>query len=284
MSQTHMDRFLRLAGFSAEEAAARAEVPPAEALTEAARRLAGDSLTTAAAVMERGLSLLVGVPELGAVDPGWLRRFVRLAGDVSTAEQSAFWSRVFGLELVYPDTISGAALEMLARCDDADLQLIRRIAPLVLNDFIVLASPSLLEEKGLTQDGAGQLEELGLLRPDAGYSKTFESQHEDRFSTVLLYRDTAVRVEHDQAARKLVLKVRRLSKAGAQLCAAVSGGADFEQLMELTRLLRRRGYTVNHSALINRAPLRNVARHSGFVEIVPFPKRGRTPEGQNPSS
>lgn len=272
MAENYLTKLLQVAGVTTTPAP---DDPAAVrlALEEAAFRVGAQAMQNAASIMARGLALVTPGGDPQPVDAAWLRKFARLAGEVSTVEQTTFWARVFGLEVAFPQTISAATLETLARCDDHDLQLIRRIAPLAVNDFIVMASTTLLEDKGLTVDASSQLEELGLMRPDSGYSKTFDSQRDDAFSTVLLYRDTAIRIEHPQHDRKLALKVRRLTRAGTQICAAVAGNADFDQLMEITRLLRRRGYTVNHSALLHRAPLRNVARHSGFVEIVPFPKR-----------
>lgn len=228
----------------------------------------------AAAIIERALGLVVGELADIPVAPAWLSRFVRLAGDCAAQETAAFWARLLAVELAYPGTLSSHALDACARLSDADVNLLKRLAPLACNDFIPVVDEPLLETKGLTQESAGTLEDLGLMRPEQGHLKTFESQREDRFSTVLLYRDKGLRVEHPLKERKLSLRVRRLTRGGAELMAAVSAPADFDLLMALTSHLRGCGYTVEQTTLTGRAPLRNSARHTGFVEVVPFPRRG----------
>ncbi len=248
-------------GHAAETAAlVRASVAAAEA--------------RAAAIVDRALGLIVGTLSDTPVQPAWLSRFLRHAGDCATPEAAGFWARLLAVELAYPGTISSVALDAAAGLADADVALLKRLAPLACNDFIPLVDEALLEGKGLTQDAVGVLEDMGLMRPELGHWKNFDSQQEDRFSTVILFRDKGLRVEHPLKEKKLSLRVRRLTRAGAELMAAVSAPADFELVLALTAHLRACGYSVEQSSLTSRAPLKNAARHSGFVEVVPFPRRG----------
>ena len=108
------------------------------------------------------------------------------------------------------------------------------------------------------------------MRTHREMSKVFQSQNGSQYRTHLLYRDVVLRVENDDPTLTLTLPCYRLTEAGARLAQLMQdvGGrtADGEFILELIKLLQKRGFRVHQAAILEQRG-EVVSRHSDFCEM-----------------
>lgn len=254
---------------------------PLERLMSAAAERRRENLTAILAPLLERRVLIFGDGDLSA---DWLLRFLERAANACDPDLQALWGRVLTQELRRPGNTSLGALEVLSRIGVDDLPVFHGMARLAMSDFVVRVDDKLLEDRGLTADALARLEELGLLRGGAAHVKNFSTQIEDGFRTHLLYRDTILRIAHDETSRQLSLPVHRLTRAGAELAWTVDLPSDFDYVMAVSDRVRRQRFRVLHSRILRWGTDRNqVTRHSGFTEIFTLGRgdenRGETVTG-----
>jgi hypothetical protein len=208
----------------------------------------------------------------GAVNPHWLARFAEAAAEIEAEPLQDLWARVLAQEAARPGAISLRTLTVLRDIAAAQVAMFARFA---INNFVMRLEDAFFEGKGIPPDDLLLFEELGLLRPGTGQTKTFKSQGEDSFVTHLLYRDQVLRVTHESNKKPLALPCYRLTAAGAELAEILPVEEDSDYIVGMTGWLAKRGYRVAQARINARADRNTVTSHSPFCELYPYDRRRR---------
>lgn len=211
----------------------------------------------------------------GAVNPHWLARFAESAAEIEAEPLQDLWSRVLAQETARPGAISLRTLTVLRDITVAQVAMFARFACFAINNFVMRLDEAFFEGKGIPPDDLLLFEELGLLRPGTGQTKTFKSQSEDSFVTHLLYRDQVLRVTHESNKKPLALPCYRLTAAGAELAEILPVEEDSDYIVGMTGWLAKRGYRVAQARINARADRNTVTSHSPFCELYPYDRRRR---------
>lgn len=210
-----------------------------------------------------------------AVNPLWLARFAEAAAEIEAEPLQDVWSRVLALEAIRPGVVSLRTLTVLRDIAPAQIAMFARFACFAINNFVMRLDDAFFEGKGIPPDDLLMFEELGLLRPGMGQTKTFKSQSEDSYVTHLLYRDQVLRVTHESNKKPLALPCHRLTAAGAELAEILPVEEDSDYIVGMTGWLAKRGYRVAQARINARSDRNTVTSHTPFCELYPYDRRRR---------
>ena len=206
----------------------------------------------------------------GNVDLDWVAIFWALAESAASPRKQALWAHLLAAEALAPGHCPAIALRRLSELTADDLERFDRLAAFAIKNFVARLPNEFFDRKGVSQDDILYFEELGLLRTNREMSKVFQSQNGSQYRTHLLYRDVVLRVENDDPTLTLTLPCYRLTEAGARLAQLMQhvGGrtADGEFILDLIKLLQKRGFRVHQAAILERRG-EVVSRHSDFCEM-----------------
>lgn len=244
----------------------------ADRVSERLEHVEGRRQLNIEAILQRALRILPDDIADGVPDQDWAAAFFTHAADIADPEFCRLWARLLVQEVRRPGAVPRNALARLPALSKSGLALFRRFAAFAVNNFVVRLEQSFFDGKDLTADNILLLEEYGLVRTNRDLNRVFQSQREDRFSTVLLYADKALRITHDQPDKQLVLSCYRLTEFGTILSRALFDEgeirSDTDYIVEAVRMLQRQGFHTSQADILERSDDQVVSKHSPFCEIV----------------
>ena len=242
---------LELATGAAVADAIRKEINVAKAVTHAEAELRDDPTP---------------VPEQN-LDDDWLYRWRDYAGSVSSEELQAIWGRILAGELKSPGQYSYRLLDFVRNLTKDEANLVERVSPFVLVDFVVRKPESPLKDAGVTFDVLLQLQDLGILSgvEALGLSKTFSSNAKDRFIKILLCHGKGLLVEHENPDKTFKLGAYVVTNLGKQVIRLGKFMPNEDYLRAIGREIKKSEFKVS---LVDYTDIGNgMVRYNNAVEI-----------------
>ena len=223
-------------------------------------------------ILQRALTNLSETVDEGAPDPDCMARFCEAASDTSDPAFVRLWSRMLVMEVKRAGAVPPIAISRLPGLSREGLQLFRRFAAFTINNFVVRLGQEFFDTKDVSADQILLLEEYGLIRTNKDLSRAFQSQITSKFSTNLLYADTALLITHEDPTRTLSLPCYRMTEFGATLARALFAEcetrADTDYIVELVRYVQRQGFQTAQAEILERVDENIVTKHSSFCDLA----------------
>ena len=154
------------------------------------------------------------------VDDDWLFRWRDAASTVSSEELQILWGRVLAGEVKSPGSCSLRTLEFLKNLSHEEALQIAKLSRFVIdNDCIASKNKQLLDSEGITFGFLHGLQNLGIIggMEAIGITLTIGSLKTDTFQSVFVSHGRALIVTHEDASKKIKLKVYCLTLLGKQI-------------------------------------------------------------------
>jgi len=181
-------------------------------------------------------SLGQSVPEPDP-DPDWTARFFDHAKDASNEDMQVLWAKILAGEVLEPGTFSLRTLDVVRNMTRADAEAFRKLVPFVVNnDALFRRLDGSLQADTLTLDELLQLQDCGVLSPNATISYNLDSDESE-----LSFRDVIVRYTLGVGVPTTPRPVYILTSAGQQLLNVVEASADVTYVTAIFRLLKESG-------------------------------------------
>ena len=112
------------------------------------------------------------------VDHDWTARFFAEVQDVSSEKMQQIWAKILAGEVETPGRTAMQTLSILRKMPQRDAELFERVAPFIIDDF-VLQDGSTTKISGFPSDSDFlQLSHHNLMHPGADLSSSFEGRSE----------------------------------------------------------------------------------------------------------
>jgi hypothetical protein len=186
-------------------------------------------------------------PQEKKLEDDWLYRWRDYAGSVSSEELQAIWGRILAGELKSPGLYSYRLMDFVRNLTKDEANLIEKIAPFVLGDFIARDHDAILENGGVTFSIILQLQDLGILSgaEALGLSLTLQSNSKDRFLKVLLCHGRGLLLEHDDATKTLDLGAYVVTTLGRQVIKLGKFIPNEDYLLAVGSKIQKSGFKVS---------------------------------------
>lgn len=181
------------------------------------------------------------------IEADWLYRWRDCAGSVSADELQAIWGRILAGELKSPGSYSYRLLEFVKNLTKDEAQLIEKIAPFVIADFIAKNPESALADENLSFTTFLVLQELGVVAgvEAIGIAKIFDSSTKGNFTRILCCHGRGLLIEHSDEKKKLELPAYLITSLGRQVIKLGKFKPNEKYLRALGTELKRAGFTVS---------------------------------------
>ena len=168
---------------------------------------------------EAGLEDDPQTPPERKVDDDWLFRWRDAASVVSAEELQTLWGRVLAGEIKSPGSFSLRTLEFLKNLSHEEALQITKMSPFVINRDALLRDNKLLDSLGITLDFLLNIQDLGILfGVDAlGIEQTISSRNTEKFEQSIVSHNRVLMVTHEDAGKKINLKIYALTSLGRQV-------------------------------------------------------------------
>lgn len=106
------------------------------------------------------------------VSRDWMNRFINSAGDISSDEMQAIWSKVLAGEVIEPNSFSLQTLDCLKNLNSKDAALFSKVCPYVISQNMIINDDKILEKYGISYDELLYLDDCGLINSSGFISLT----------------------------------------------------------------------------------------------------------------
>ena len=211
----------------------RAEVNVSKALLSAEEALEDDPQT----------------PPERKVDDNWLFRWRDAASTVSSEELQTLWGQVLAGEIKSPGSCSLRTLEFLKNLSHEEALQIAKVAPFVFDEEVIFREddPQLLDSEGITFGFLLNLQNLGIVSGvDAtGIARIVKSRAIDKFKVTLVSYNRVLLVTHENANKKIQLKIYLLTPRGKQILKLGAFKSHEVYLRSVGQVICRKGFKVH---------------------------------------
>lgn len=219
---------------------------------------------------EEILSTDIQAPVERPVEEDWITAWRDYAGRVSTSELQQLWGQILAGEVKSPGTYSLRTLDFLKGLSKKEAEDIAKLAPFVVERFVMKAGRSCYEKKDIGLPFFLGMQELGIVMAveGVGLSKTWESSRKDCFARVLRSHNKCLLVEHSDPNKLLEMDVYILTGLGGEVLGLGKFEADPEYLRTVgLSIVLHNGFTVGLADW--KQETEKTGRYFNAVEIKP---------------
>ena len=167
---------------------------------------------------------------------------------VSSEELQTLWGRVLAGEIKSPGSFSLRTLEFLKNLSHDEALEIAKLSPFVLmNEFIFRGDEKLFESEGITFKFLLDLQNLGIIFGAAavGIESTLSTLQPEKFERAIASHNRVLLVTHEDANKKLKLKVYGLTSLGKEIFKLGSFKAHEIYLQSVGQAICSQGFNVS---------------------------------------
>ncbi|MCD6056317.1 MAG: hypothetical protein K0R12_1279 [Gammaproteobacteria bacterium] len=186
-------------------------------------------------------------PSEEAVDQDWLTQWFEYAGLVSEEKLQQLWGKILAGEVKSPGKYSLRTLNLIKQLNKKDAESISKLAPFMLDNFIVSEADSVMN---LPAELLLHCQELQLIQGVGGPSlrHAFVSMYADRFAITLTFGDKLFIVtSSDPKKENLILPVYSITSIGKEVVNLINSNIDETYLIEIGKYITRQGFNVQVS-------------------------------------
>lgn len=214
------------------------------------------NVARAALVAEEILDDEPGDPPTSEPSQDWVDRWRENAERVTDEQMQELWGRVLAGELKRPGTYTLRALETVKNLSKEDADLISKIAPFLLYNFIFrFEDNSFYDKHSLRFNELLELQDLGILAgvEALGLEKTFNVGVPD--SPLHLILDSLVlKISPPPGISEIKIPIYAVTKLGMQIISLAAPVQDLSYLANIRDALAPRNYRVSAHKIIEKLP------------------------------
>lgn len=211
------------------------------------------NVAKAALIAEEILDQESAAPPLNEPSQDWVTRWRESAERVSDEQIQEIWGRVLAGELKCPGTYSLRALDFVKNLSKEDADLISKLSPLRLFNFIFrFEDPAFYNARGLRYNELLELQELGVLAgvEALGLEKTYRVTS-DRPLDLILH-SVVLKIFPPEGADELRLPMYAITKLGLQIISLAPPSEDLTYLARIRDELVPLGYRLSAHQIVER--------------------------------
>jgi len=190
----------------------------------------------------------------------WVDRWRENAERVTDEQMQELWGRVLAGELKRPGTYTLRALETVKNLSREDADLISKISPFLLQNFIFrFSGESFYNNHNLRFNELLELQELGILAgvEALGLEKTFNSGTPNE-PTHLISHSLVLQIMPPQGTSEVRMPIYAVTKLGMQIISLAEPVQDLSYLANVRDALAPLNYRVSAHKIIKKLPDGNV--------------------------
>jgi Protein of unknown function (DUF2806) len=182
------------------------------------------------------------------VDPDWFARWRMNAEDIHDEEMQRLWARILAGETKEPGSFSLHTIDFIRRLSKFAASQIEKLAPFVCEREVFHGGDidAQLAGKGVTFNNLLELQDLGVVSGvDAfGLVKKFTSRNSEDFFNVFRFRNKALIIRADDAAKVLEIPAYPVTKVGAEVMRLGKFAADDDYMLVVAKDVVSKGFKV----------------------------------------
>lgn len=181
------------------------------------------------------------------VDEDWLYRWRDYAGSVSSDDLQQLWGRILAGELKAPGRYSYRLLDFVRNLTKEEAGLIERIAPFVINNFVVRDHDDILKKASVSFDILMELQDLGVLSGVEALALQIQypSSDNSRYVRLLTSYGKGLLIEHDDAKKMVDLQIYSITNLGRQAFGLGKFSSNADYLIAVGRTIKKKGFKVS---------------------------------------
>lgn len=185
-----------------------------------------------------------GIPSEQQIDKDWLNQWSEYTGLISTEILQALWGRILAAEVKSPGQYSLRTLTFLKNLSKKEAELISKLAPFVIDDFVVRNMACVTEQ--LSLGSLLNLQELGILQSveAIGMESIISSDYTDRFECFLISGKTLLIIKSPNSAQVLKLPVYVVTSLGREIVSIIDANIDKVYLHQVSQYISKQGFKV----------------------------------------